>query len=133
MLYFPIRSITSQEHWVNNTGITLRTDLAEIGTKLSKEALYKAVLHPDDGISFGYEGFVFKLKDGNQLLGYVTSETKDEVSVKMMGGSVTRVKKSDLVQKKSYEHSLMPAGLVSGMQQQQVVDLIEYMARLKKN
>ncbi len=119
-------------HQVNNNGINFGPDLSEIGAKLSKEALYKAVLQPDEGISFGYEGYVFKLKDGNQLLGYVTSETKDELSVKMMGGSVSRVKKSDLVQKKAYEHSLMPAGLVSSMQQQQVVDLIEYMARLKK-
>jgi putative heme-binding domain-containing protein len=119
-------------HQVNNVGTNFGPDLSGIGSKLSKEALYKAVLYPDEGISFGYEGFIFKTKDGNQVLGYITSETEDDLSVKMMGGTVVRIKKTDLVSKKAYEHSLMPAGLVSGMKEQQVVDLIEYMARLGK-
>lgn len=119
-------------HTVNNNGTNFGPDLSEIGAKLPKEALYKAVLNPDDGISFGYEGYVFKLKDGNQILGYITSDTKDELSVKTMGGSVTKIKKTELISQKPYEHSLMPAGLVNGMKQQQVVDLVEYMAGLKK-
>ncbi|MEO5998750.1 MAG: PVC-type heme-binding CxxCH protein [Chitinophagaceae bacterium] len=119
-------------HQVNNNGTNFGPDLSEIGAKLSKEALYDAVLHPDAGISFGFEGFLIKLKDGNQLLGYVTSDTRDELAVKTMGGSVTKVKKSNIVSKKAYEHSLMPAGLVSSMKQQQVVDLIEYLSGLKK-
>jgi putative heme-binding domain-containing protein len=119
-------------HQVNNKGTNFGPDLSEIGAKLSKEALYEAVINPDAGISFGYEGYLVKLKDQSTLLGYITSETKDEFSVKTMGGSVTKVKKSDIVSKKPYEHSLMPEGLVNGMKQQQVVDLIEYLAALKK-
>lgn len=119
-------------HQVNNSGTNFGPDLSEIGTKLSKEALYDAVLHPDAGISFGYEGFLVKTKDGNQLMGYVTSDTKDELAIKAVGGAITKLKKSDIVSKKPYEHSLMPAGLLGGMKQQQVVDLIEYMAGLRK-
>lgn len=119
-------------HQVNSNGTNFGPDLSEIGTKLPREALYDAVLHPDAGISFGFEGVIYKLQDGNQLLGYTVSDTKDELSVKSIGGAVTRVKKTDIVSKKAYEHSLMPAGLVSGMKQQQVVDLIEYMSGLKK-
>lgn len=119
-------------HQVNNTGISFGPDLSEIGAKLAKDGLYDAVLHPDAGISFGYEGYLFKLKDGSQLLGYITSETKEDFTVKMMGGSASKVKKADIVSKKPYEHSLMPSGLVNGMKQQQVVDLVEYLASLKK-
>jgi len=119
-------------HQVNNNGINFGPDLSEIGAKLPKEQLYDAVLHPDAGISHGYEGYVFKLKDGNQLLGYITSDTKEELAVKSVGGTVTKVKKSDIVSQKAYEHSLMPNGIVSGMKQQQVVDLIEYLSGLKK-
>ena len=119
-------------HQVNNEGIDFGPNLSEIGAKYAKEGLYEAVLHPDAGIAFGYEGYVFKTKDGNQVLGYVTSESKEDVSVKMIGGTVSKIKKADLVSQKPYEHSLMPAGLVSGMKQQQVLDLIEYLAVLKK-
>ena len=119
-------------HQVNNNGINFGPDLSEIGAKLPKEGLYDAILHPDAGISFGFEGVLYKMKDGNQLLGYMVSDTKDELSIKSIGGAVTKVKKTDIVSKKPYEHSLMPTGLVSGMKQQQVVDLVEYLAALKK-
>ncbi|MEJ7768203.1 MAG: PVC-type heme-binding CxxCH protein, partial [Chitinophagaceae bacterium] len=119
-------------HQVNNTGTRFGPDLSEIGAKYPKEGLYKAVLQPDAGIAFGYEGFIFKTKDGNQVLGYISSETKDEITVEMMGSTSTKIKKSELLSKKPYEHSLMPTGLVSAMKQQQVVDLIEYMTGLKK-
>jgi len=119
-------------HQVNNEGIDFGPNLSEIGAKYAKEGLYEAVLHPDAGIAFGYEGYVFTTKDGNQVLGYITSESKEDVSVKMMGGTVSKIKKADLVSQKPYEHSLMPAGLVGGMKQQEVVNLIEYLSTLKK-
>ncbi len=62
----------------------------------------------------------------------LTSDTKDELSIKAVGGAITKLKKLDVVSKKPYEHSLMPAGLLSGMKQQQVVVSIEYMAGLRK-
>lgn len=119
-------------HQVNNNGTNFGPDLSEIGAKYGKEGLYQNVLNPDAGIAFGYDGYIFKTKDGNQLMGYITSETKEDLSVKMMGGAAAKIKKSDLVSKKAYGHSLMPAGLVNGMKQQEVVDLIEYLSALKK-
>ncbi len=119
-------------HQVNNSGTNFGPDLSEIGAKYQKDGLYKSILQPDDGIAFGYEGYTVSTKDGNQMLGVITSETKDELAVKVMGGQVNRVKKSDLVSKKPYRQSLMPEGLVSGLKQQQVVDLVEYLAELKK-
>ncbi len=119
-------------HQVNNTGTRFGPDLSEIGAKYPKEGLYEAVLHPDAGIAFGYEGYILKTKDGNQVLGYISSETKDEITVEMIGGTPAKIKKSDLVSKRAYDHSLMPTGLVNGMKQQQVVDLIAYLGGLKK-
>ncbi len=119
-------------HQVNNNGINFGPDLSEIGAKYAKDGLYVNVLNPDAGIAFNYDGYLIKTKDGNQLLGYITSETKEDLSMKMGGGTVTKIKKSDIVSKKPYEHSLMPKGLLSGMKQQDVVDLIEYLSTLKK-
>ncbi|HZK64634.1 MAG TPA: PVC-type heme-binding CxxCH protein [Puia sp.] len=119
-------------HQVNNTGINFGPNLSEIGSKLSKDALYAAVLQPSAGISFGFEGYVFKLKNGVELLGYVASETSDEISIKLMGGITEKHKKSDIAEKKPYGKSLMTEGLPQAMGQQKFVDLVEYLTTLKK-
>ena len=119
-------------HQVNNSGINFGPDLSEIGAKYAKDGLYNNIMNPDAGIAFGYDGFLFKTKDGNSLLGYVTSETKDEMSVNSIGGVITKIKKNTIVSKTPYKHSLMPTGLLNGMKQQDVVDLIEYVSTLKQ-
>lgn len=119
-------------HQVNNKGINFGPDLSEIGAKFAKDGLYENILHPDAGIAFGYEGYLIRTKDGSQLLGYIASETKEDISLKMTGGVVTKIKKADVISKKLYDHSLMPTGLLSGMKQQDAVDLIEYLSGLKK-
>lgn len=126
------RNVCASCHQVNNSGINFGPDLSEIGDKYAKDGLYENILHPDAGIAFGYNAFLIRTKDGNQLLGYVTSETKEDLSVKVTGGTVSNIKKSDIISKKPYKHSLMPIGLLNGMKQQDVVDLIEYVSGLKK-
>lgn len=125
-------SVCSSCHQVNNDGVNFGPDLSEIGVKYAKDGLYKNIVYPDAGIAFGYDGYIIKTKDGNEQLGFITSETKEDLSIKTGGGTVTKIKKSDIVSRKLYEHSLMPAGLLSGMKQQEVVDLLEYLSALKK-
>jgi putative membrane-bound dehydrogenase-like protein len=119
-------------HQVNNKGINFGPDLSEIGAKFAKDGLYANILNPDAGIAFGYDGYLVTTKDGNTQLGYVTSETKEDLSLKMSGGVVAKIKKSDIVSKKKYDHSLMPTGLLASMKQQDAVDLVEYLSTLKK-
>ena len=119
-------------HQVNGTGVSFGPDLSEVGAKYGKEGLYTAVLKPDAGIAHGYDGFVFKTKDGNQVLGYINSETPDELMIVTTGGTPSKIRKAELVSKKPYGHSMMPTGLLNGMKQQQVIDLIEYLSALKK-
>ena len=52
-------------HQVNGQGVDFGPALSEIGTKLAKEAIYDSILNPSAGISFGFEGWVVKMKDGN--------------------------------------------------------------------
>jgi putative heme-binding domain-containing protein len=118
-------------HRVNNTGINFGPDLSEIGTKLSKEALYTAILKPSAGISFGYEGYIFKLKNGSQLTGYIASQTENEITIKMPGGQSQTYKKAGIVNKTDYGKSLMTEGLPQAMGQQKFVDLVEYLSTLK--
>src|SRR5690606_10454235 len=105
--------------------------LSQIGSKLPKEGLYMALLYPDLGISFGYEGYNFKLKDGSEMAGIIASSTADAIEITSPGGSKTTYKKSDMISQKQLEGSLMPSGLEQAMSQNELTDLIEYLSALK--
>src|SRR5690606_6461650 len=74
-------NVCSTCHQVNKEGVNFGPDLSEIGKKLSKEAMYTSILYPDQGISFGYEAYRFKLNDGSTAFGRIVSETAEKVDV----------------------------------------------------
>src|SRR5205823_13491201 len=119
-------------HQVNGHGTDFGTNLSEIGTKLAKEALCEAILDPSAGISFGYEAWQIELKNGDEAYGLIVSETADEIALKTQGGIVTRYKKSDIARREQQKLSIMPAGLQQALSTQDLVDLVEYLAALKK-
>jgi putative heme-binding domain-containing protein len=119
-------------HRVGDRGIDFGPNLSEIGTKLGKDALCEAILSPSAGIVVGYEGWNIKLKSGDEITGLIVSETENELSVKTLGGVITRYKKSDVVSREKMSQSLMPEGLTASMTTQDFVDLIEYLSALKR-
>jgi putative heme-binding domain-containing protein len=119
-------------HRVKGQGMDFGPDLSEIGSKLGKDALHEAILDPSAGISFGYEAWRLQLRSGDEAYGLIVSETADEVAVKAVGGIVTRYKKTDIAQREQMKLSIMPSGLQQTMTPQDLVDLVEYLASLKK-
>lgn len=119
-------------HQVNGEGIDFGPNLSEIGTKLAKSAIYESILDPSAGIAFGYEAWDLELKNGDDAVGLIVSETTDELALKAVGGIVTRYKKSDLARRTKQKLSIMPAGLGQTMSRSDLVDLVEYLSSLKK-
>ncbi len=117
-------------HLAGNAGVNFGPALTEIGSKLDKAAIYDAILHPDAGISFGYEGVLIKVRDGSSRLGYIAGETKEEIDFRMIGGVGIKLHKSDIVSRKPYGHSLMPTGLAGAMSQPELVGLVQYLSGL---
>jgi putative heme-binding domain-containing protein len=123
------KNLCSTCHQVNKDGVNFGPDLSEIGSKLSSEALYTAILYPDRGISFGYEGFRIKLGDGSTAFGRIVSETADKIEMQYMAQQQT-VNKTDIVSRVQLSSSLMPSNLQGSMTQQELVDLVEYLKDL---
>lgn len=119
-------------HQVNGEGMDFGPKLSEIGSKLPKEGQYLAILHPDAGISFGYEGWEVKFKDGSSMTGIVSSKTETDLQMKFPGGVVQNYKMADVVSMKQIDSSMMPSGLQETMSTQELVDLVDYLASLKK-
>lgn len=119
-------------HQVDSAGINFGPSLTEIGSKLSKDALYASILHPSAGISFGYEGWLLSLKDGSKVQGYITSRTDDAIDLKLMGGMVVSYAKADITNMERQEQSLMTEGLAKLMSEEELVSLVTYLSSLKK-
>jgi putative membrane-bound dehydrogenase-like protein len=124
------RAICSTCHVVNGEGTDFGPALSEIGDKLSRQAMYKAILYPDLGIGFGYEGYTFKMIDGSSAFGMIASETENEVTVKYLN-TIQVLQKSDIESRTPAANSLMPSNLQAGISEQDLVDLVEYLMSLK--
>jgi putative membrane-bound dehydrogenase-like protein len=117
-------------HQVKAEGIDFGPALSEIGSKLSKIALYSAIVNPSQGISFGYEGSKIKLKNGSEVEGIVLSKTENDINIKPIGSATpTAYKRADIVSTTENKESLMPK---FPLQKQEIVDLVEYLQTLKK-
>jgi len=119
-------------HKIGNLGVDFAPALSEIGTKLPKEAIYEAIINPNAGVSMGFETTQLTLKDGGAGLGIVRSETADEIVLALPGGVTNRFRKSDVAKREKLATSMMPSGLNQALSQGDLVNLVEYLASLKK-
>jgi putative membrane-bound dehydrogenase-like protein len=126
------QTLCSNCHQVNNEGVNFGPDLSEIGSKLSKEALYTSILYPDQGISFGFEGYRIQLDDGSAAVGKIVSETADKIEMQYMNSQQT-VLKEKVTSRSKLESSLMPGNLQSSMSEQELIDLVSYLETLRKD
>jgi putative heme-binding domain-containing protein len=120
-------------HKVKGEGKEVGPDLSEIGSKLSKEALYVSILDPNAGVSFNYETWLVRTHDGTTLSGVLVSQTDDAVELKTAEAIVHKFARDDIEQMKKQPISLMPAELQKQLQAQDLVDIVEYLATLKKS
>lgn len=118
-------------HMVGDSGTEFGPALSDIGNKLSKRFLYSNITQPSSGISFGYEGYSVKMKDGKTYSGYILSRTEDVLTLKMMGDTQEQIALTDIVELKAMENSLMTEGLHKVMSEEDLVDLVEYLSTLK--
>jgi putative heme-binding domain-containing protein len=119
-------------HKVRGEGKEVGPDLSEIGSKLSKEAMYLSILDPNAGVTFNYETYLIRMLDGTVHSGILVSQTDDGVELKTAEAIVHKLVRDDIDQMKKQTISLMPADLQKQLKAQDLVDIVEYLATLKK-
>ena len=119
-------------HKSGDIGIDFGPALTEIGDKLAREEMFVSIIDPNAAISFGYEGFNIKTKSGSTLVGYIISDSDDELVMKVPGGVSVTTKKSEIFSKNKIDGSLMPEGIIASITEEELVDLVEYLMTLKK-
>ena len=120
-------------HIVNGKGIEVGPDQSEIGSKLTRPAMYESILFPSAGISHNYENWMVMKADGTIITGIMLGETESEIQLKDEKGIKHVISIDDVDEKKKQGLSMMPADLHKAMTEQELVDLIEYLMTLKKS
>ncbi len=123
----------SQCHQVGTEGKNVGPALTEIGSKLSKDAMYASILAPSAGISHNYESFAARTDEDEIVIGLMVSDTPESVTIKDAKGIEHTIKRANLAELKKQEKSLMPENLQETMDEQGLVDLVEYLMSLKKS
>ncbi|SFT98465.1 putative membrane-bound dehydrogenase domain-containing protein [Algoriphagus locisalis] len=117
-------------HKIGEKGIDFGPGLTEIGDKLSKEGLFNAILNPSEGMGFGYETQLVKMKDGTQFTCIVNSKTENDLVVKLVGTAEQKIYKlADVESVTQLDESLMPKFPLS---ETELVDLVSYLETLRK-
>lgn len=119
-------------HKVKGEGKEVGPDLSEIGSKLSKEDMFVAILNPSAGISHNYETYSCLTADGQLITGILINETDESVTLKTADAVLRTVADDDIEVLRKQEVSLMPADLQKQMTVQQLSDLVDYLTLLKK-
>ncbi|WP_256199437.1 hypothetical protein [Verrucomicrobium spinosum] len=113
---------------MGNIGADFGPGLTEIGSKLGKEVIYESIINPNAGVSMGFETWQITLKNGTVAMGIVRSETNDELVLALPGGVANSFNKQQIAERKKLPNTMMPSGLQSMFSQEDLVNLVEYLA-----
>jgi putative heme-binding domain-containing protein len=118
-------------HQVKGQFINFGPDLSVIGNKLSQDGLFTAVLYPSAAVEHSFNGVTITTKAGAHMVGYIISDTNEELTLKIAGGAQQVVKKNEITKREEMKQSLMPPGLAAGIGPQGLADLVAWMQTLK--
>ncbi|MCS6976345.1 MAG: c-type cytochrome [Gemmatales bacterium] len=90
-------------------------------------ALLLNIVHPNAEIREGYVTYVILTKDGRTLVGCLADQDAGAVVLRSDEGSEVVVARDDIEVMETRKTSLMPEGLLKGLTEQQVRDLVAYL------
>lgn len=119
-------------HKVKGEGKDVGPDLSEIGSKLSREAMYVSILDPSAGINFNFETYTILTEDGTVVSGIIVSQTDDTVVIKTAEAVQLTFERDAIMGMKKSPTSMMPQDLQKQLTADNLVDVVEFLSTLKK-
>ncbi|MFV2066569.1 MAG: PVC-type heme-binding CxxCH protein, partial [Pirellulales bacterium] len=119
-------------HRVEGVGNWVGPDLSSIGTKYGKSELLYHILNPSGAINYNYVSYTLILVDGRILTGLIADQTADQLVLKTAQGDRIEIPADDIDERIAQNISIMPENMVATMTEQDLADLIAYMATLRQ-
>jgi putative membrane-bound dehydrogenase-like protein len=119
-------------HRVQGRGQWVGPDLSTIASKYGKGELLRSILNPSASIPYSFHSLVIAAKDGRVLTGLAVEDAGDRLVLKTADGQRVVLRASEIEDRKESEVSLMPEGLAETMGENDLVDLLAFLATLKQ-
>lgn len=91
------------------------------------DTLLLSIIHPDAEIREGFEMITIETTDDRVLSGFLSRNESDLIALQMVGGAEVIVPRDQVRAITPQARSLMPAGLLTAMEDQALRDLIAYL------
>ncbi len=119
-------------HRIADKGYQFGPELTNAATKITRHDLIESIVEPSAKMDPKYISTIVRTTDDEVLVGFVTSETDDELVLSLPEGkSKTLNKKEDVADRKVALQSSMPENLGATVAPTEFLDLIEYLTTLK--
>lgn len=104
--------------------------LANAAGNYNRRQLAESVLLPNKSIAQGFATTALVLDDGRSIIGFITSEGADHVSLRDSLGVEHTVAKAGIEERLTLPTSVMPEGLAAGLTLRQFASLIDHIQSL---
>ncbi len=113
-------------HKIYGDGQNVGPDLTSNGRN-DFDSLISNVFDPSLVIGPGYQATTLATTEGRILVGLLVEDGKDRIQLKLQGGQVETIQRSQIAEMKTSELSLMPESFETQLSQQQVADLCAFL------
>jgi putative heme-binding domain-containing protein len=116
-------------HAIGGIGGEVGPDLTSIGASAPTDYLVESMIAPNAKIKEGYHSVILETHDGEEYSGVLQSENGDEYFLRNAINQIISVPKQD-VSEKTMGASMMPAGLLEVLSDQDKHDLLSFLSKL---
>ncbi|QDT43859.1 F5/8 type C domain protein [Gimesia alba] len=118
-------------HAVDGKTVSLGPDLTKPEKPLTRQEFLESINEPSKQIKKGYEAYSILLESGKVLTGRITNQTDDAVTVLIPDHQLVEeqtIPRDEIEELVKQSVSVMPKGLLKGVPESQVSDLLAYLA-----
>jgi putative heme-binding domain-containing protein len=105
--------------------------LSAVAKVYDRAALTESILKPSAKIAQGFESQWFKMKNGDQIEGFVSREGGDSVDVRNIVGQAVTLEKADIIERGKRDKSIMPEGLLNAFTPADLTNLLAWLESLR--
>jgi putative heme-binding domain-containing protein len=116
-------------HRYGDSGGAVAPDLTNVATRFKRQDLLESITEPSKVVSEQYTNSILKMADGNMVMGRITGETADKVTLvpNPFDPATVTVNKADIKSREMSKLSIMPAGLLNTHTEEEILDLLAYL------
>lgn len=120
----------SRCHSMRGEGGNVGPDLTQLGTRFSTKDILEAIIDPSKAVSDQYAATQFILKNGDSIVGRLANEDNNFYYVSQNPYApdvLMKLAKKDVASSKYSSVSVMLPGLINGLNEEELRDLIAYL------